>query len=256
MLDARAMTVSLSRREIVHGVSLAIGTGEIVSLLGPNGAGKSTLMRALAGVVPYAGSVAIDGRPAEAMRPGERARAIAYLPQEHVVHWPISIENLVLLGRLPYQRFGQAVLHADRQMVLSAMRMMQIDTLSDRPSTEVSGGELARALAARAIAQDTPVIIADEPAAGLDPAHQIRLMSAFRALAAQGKSILMSIHDIELAARWSDRVIIMNDGRIVASGAPGDAISAELLARVYGIKAEIGRNETGLTLTPLGLSEE
>ncbi|MBZ0162906.1 MAG: ABC transporter ATP-binding protein [Notoacmeibacter sp.] len=256
MLNAQSVTVSLSDREIVHDVSLAIAAGEVVALLGPNGAGKSTLMRALAGIIPFAGTLSVDGRPTATMRAGERARAIAYLPQDHVVHWPISIANLVLLGRLPHQRFGQAVSAADRQAALTAMRMMQIEGLADRPATEVSGGELARALAARAIAQDTPVIIADEPAAGLDPAHQIRLMSAFRSLAAEGKAVLLSIHDIELAARWSDRVVMMSDGRIVADGAPGEAISAALLARVYGIKARIGHDECGLTLTPLGLSED
>ena len=256
MLNAHSVTVSLSGREIVHDVSLAIAAGEVVALLGPNGAGKSTLMRALAGIIPFAGTLEVAGRPTATMRVGERARAIAYLPQDHVVHWPISIENLVLLGRLPHQRFGQAVSAVDRQAALTAMRMMQIGDLADRPATEVSGGELARALAARAIAQDTPVIIADEPASGLDPAHQIRLMSAFRSLAAEGKAVLLSIHDIELAARWSDRIVMMSDGRIVADGAPGEAISAALLARVYGIKARIGHDECGLTLTPLGLSED
>jgi iron complex transport system ATP-binding protein len=136
------------------------------------------------------------------------------------------------------------------------MELMQVAELAGRPSTEVSGGELSRALTARAIAQDTPVIVADEPAAGLDPAHQIRLMRAFRDLAAQGKAVLLSIHDIELAARWSDRMVVMNEGRIVADGKPSDAIDANLLARVYGITARIGRDERGLTLTPLGLSEE
>ena len=136
------------------------------------------------------------------------------------------------------------------------MESMQVIHLAGRPCTEISGGELARALAARAIAQDTPLIIADEPAAGLDPAHQIRLMSAFRDLARKGRTILLSLHDIELAARWADRVILMDEGRIAAAGKPADAINRATLARTYGITALIGADDCGMTLTPLGLSQE
>ena len=254
-LSVSDSSVDLGRREIIRSVSFDLAAGEVVALLGPNGAGKSTLMRALAGVIPYRGSVTYSGQEIAAMSAAERAHAIAFLPQQRLIHWPLSIGDLVLLGRLPHRRFGVAPMPEDRAAANAAMETMQIEALSERPANEVSGGELARALVARAIAQGTDIIIADEPAAGLDPAHQIRLMSAFRSLAKRGHTIFLSLHDIELAARWSDRVILISDGEIAAMGPPGEAVTDSVLAAVYGVTARIGHDETGMTLTTLGLAE-
>ena len=172
-LVARDAGVRLSGRIVLDGANLALSPGEVVGLLGPNGAGKSTLMRALAGQVERSGAVLIDGQDIAALAHQERARRIAYLPQARLIGWPLAVEKVVGLGRLPWQAFGRKAGPEDAAIVREAMAVMDVTHLAARPATELSGGEQARVVAARAIAQATPFLLADEPASGLDPAHQI-----------------------------------------------------------------------------------
>ena len=254
-LSARDLHVDLAGRTVLRGVELAVRPGEVVGLLGPNGAGKSTLMRALAGQVAHSGTVRIGERDAAGLSPAERARLVAYLPQARVIGWPMSVERAVGLGRLPWLGFGGRPGPRDMEICREAMAVMDVSGLADRRATELSGGEQARVLAARAIAQDTPVLIADEPASGLDPAHQISMMAALGSIARRGRAILVSLHDLTLAARWCDRVVLLRDGTVAADGDPAAVLDAAMLADVFGIRAHIAREDGRLVLAPVGLAD-
>jgi iron complex transport system ATP-binding protein len=180
------VTVQLNGTQILESISVEIHRGEVVGLLGPNGAGKSTLLRVLAGhIAPQAGTVEIDGKPLDSVPPLERASIVAYLPQRRDVAWHLSVRDVVALGRV--HRAGMGSLSAaDEQLCASAMHDTDVAHLAERDSRTLSGGELARVLLARALATDAPLLLADEPTAGLDPRHQIELMRVLRARAATG----------------------------------------------------------------------
>jgi len=238
-IAADALAVTLGGRDVVAGVSVRIGAG-LTGILGPNGAGKSTLVRALLGLVPSRGSVRVDDEPVAAMSRATLARRIAYLPQGQAVHWPVSAERLVMLGRLPHLGPLSHPGEADRAAVRRAMTVAEVDHLADRPATELSGGERARVLLARALAVEAPALIADEPLASLDPAHQIRGMEILRTQADAGATVLAVLHDLTLAARFCDRLLVMDGGRLVADGAPDAVLTPELLGAVYGITGWFG----------------
>lgn len=254
LLTLKELSVSLGDVVAVRDLSLGIGPGEFIGLIGPNGAGKSTLLRAIAGlVVPAAGQVLFQDEPLMKMPVSERARRISYVPQEHDIAWPIAVERLVALGRLPH-RHGFAATARDRQIVAAAMERMNVTAFAGRPATALSGGEKARVLIARALAQDTPLVLADEPVAGLDPAYQITLMNVFRELAAEGRSVIVSLHDLGLAARWCSRLLLVDGGRIVADGVPQDVLTPERLRDVYGIAAEFGMADGKMLVQPVDLA--
>jgi iron complex transport system ATP-binding protein len=255
MIEAENLCVDLSGRRVVSGVRLKLQPGTITGVLGPNGAGKSTLMRALAGQIASTGRIAVDGRDLARLSYAERARLIAHLPQARIISWPLVVRDLVGLGRMPWQGLSRAFSDHDRALCAEAMTMMDVTDLAERPATELSGGEQARVLAARAIAQDTPVLLADEPASGLDPAHQMTMMAGLRKLAAKGCSLLVSLHDLTLAARWCDRILLMKEGRLAAEGRPADVLTAERLDEVFGIVAHIDHDAGGMILAPVALAK-
>jgi len=252
-LSVRSLGVRLGQRDVLRGVSFELQPGEFVGLLGPNGAGKSTLLKAIMGLVAGSGSVLRDSRPLADMTPKQRARELAYLPQEREVAWPVSVRTLIELGRSPYRTGFDRPREQDRLAVEAAISAMDVGTLQDRSTLELSGGERARVLIARALAQETPVLLTDEPAAGLDPAHQIALMSTFRHLACEGRTVLASLHELTLAGQWCDRVILIADGSIVAEGAPAAVLTPSNLATVYGVRAQISVTSDGLSVVPTGL---
>ncbi|WP_173932052.1 ABC transporter ATP-binding protein [Chelativorans sp. Marseille-P2723] len=270
-LEVGQLDVSLSGRQVLRGAGFSLSAGEVVGLLGPNGAGKSTLMRALAGLVTpsagsmrfggedlaalaSAGSMRFGGEDLAALDPARRARILAYLPQTRTIGWRLSVRDVVSLGRLPWRRFGARPTHEDAKAVEAALKLMDIAALANRPATELSGGEQARVLAARAVAQATPLLVFDEPASGLDPAHQIMMMEALRRLGTEGRAVFVSLHDLTLAARWCDRVVMLKEGRLVAEGAPHAILTAECLSSVYGVKAHIAKAAGGMILVPTGLT--
>ncbi len=254
ILEAEDIAVELSGRRVVDISGLKLRAGQITGVLGPNGAGKSTLMRALVGHIAGVRRIAVDGRDVTLLPFAERARLIAHLPQARTISWPLSVENLVGLGRLPWQGIARAFSDRDRALCAEAMAMMDIASLAQRPATELSGGEQARVLAARAIAQDTPVLLADEPASGLDPAHQMTMMAGLRQLAAKDRAVLVSLHDLTLAARWCDRILLMKDGRLAAEGTPTDVLTADTLREIFGVVAHIGHDAGGMILAPVALA--
>jgi iron complex transport system ATP-binding protein len=256
LLSVSDLKVSLGGKPVLKGLSLEIGAGEFVGLIGPNGAGKSTLLRSVLGFVACQGRVAIGGQDATAMTARERARRIAYLPQERDIAWPVSVETLVMLGRFPHRGAFAAPGEADRAIADAAMRRMEVDGFRDRPATALSGGERARVLIARALAQDAPLLLADEPAAGLDPSHQITLMRTFASLAGEGRGVVASMHDLGFAARWCSRLILIDRGTVAADGAPRAVLTPERLRTVYHIEAFLGEAAGGPVMLPLDIAGE
>ncbi|MBU6373246.1 MAG: ABC transporter ATP-binding protein [Alphaproteobacteria bacterium] len=242
------VTVFRRARAALSGVSLSVRAGELVALLGPNGAGKTTLLRTALGLLkPDGGTVRLAGADPAALDARARARAIAYLPQARPLAWPIRIRDLVLLGR-----FAHAGGHPgpdDHAAAARALAACGLDALADRRATDVSGGELARAHIARALAAETPALAADEPAAGLDPGHAWRVMGLLRARADAGGAVLVSVHDPALAAAFADRVVVLAGGCVTAEGRPDAALTPDLMARVYGVRT--GPSRLALEVTGL-----
>jgi len=249
-LEAKGIGVSLSGRAIVHEAHLALDPGELVGLIGPNGAGKSTLIRALAGTIAHDGEVLLDGAPARRLTPRQRARAIAYLPQDRRIEWGITVRDLVALGRHPFQRRFARLSDADEAAIDTALETVDAGPIAARSAKALSGGETARVLLARALAAGAPVLLADEPVAALDPYHQLHVMEVLRAQARSGAGVLVVLHDMTLAARFLDRVIVLVGGRIVREGPPGEALDAALLETVYGVTPLIGEHEGDRWLVP------
>lgn len=235
LLSVSGLSVSLAGAKVLDDVSFAVQPGEFVGLIGPNSAGKSTLLRAILQLLPATGSVRIADRDASAMRAKERACLVSYLPQERDVAWAVTVEMLVSLGRAPRQPTFAPLGEADRVAVHAAMRRMDVTHLGNRAATELSGGELARVLIARALAQETPLLLADEPAAGLDPLHQIALMRTCSSLAGEGRAVIASLHDLGLAARWCSRIILLHRGQILSDGAPETVLSEPNIKSAYGV---------------------
>ena len=225
----RDVRLALGQRVVLDAIDAAIPPGRITAVVGPNGAGKSTLLRACAGLIsPERGAISLADRPLDAYARAELARAIAYLPQERAVHWPLAARAVVALGRLPHH-------DVKPEAIERALAAMDITLLADRPVSQLSGGERARVLVARALAQEAPLLIADEPTAGLDPAHALTLFSCFRQLATEGRTVVVALHDLSLAARFADHVILLANGRIAASGPPGEVLAPRNLEPAFGV---------------------
>jgi iron complex transport system ATP-binding protein len=237
-IEARGLHVSLKGRAVLRGLDFAAEPGRLTAVIGRNGAGKTTLLKVLAGlVIPHAGAALLDGADLAGWERHRRARVLAYLPQERLVHWALTARAVVGLGRMPYQPFGVGESAADRAAIDAALAAMDAGHLSERPVPELSGGERARVLVARALAQDPRVLLADEPAAGLDPAHQLTLFRHLAALAAAGRTIVVAVHDLSLAARFCHSIALVHEGRTLAAGAPPEVLTPANLAAAYGITA-------------------
>ncbi len=246
MLTLRSLSVARGPCTVLDDITLHISAGEFVGLIGPNGAGKTTLMRAALGLLPHGGQSSLAALPAQT-----RARAVAWMPQAREIAWPVSVETLIALGRLPHLATGARPAPVDRAAIDAAIAGMGLEGFRTRAANQLSGGEQARVLIARVLAQDTPLILADEPAAGLDPAHQITLMQAFAAEAARGRSVVASLHDLGLAARHCTRIIALHRGRIAADGPPAQVLNAALLAEVFHITAWVANTPYGPVCQPL-----
>ena len=237
-LTAQGLSVTLSGRAVLHDVSLALPSGRLVALVGPNGAGKTTLLRALAGLVPSKGIVRVGGNALSALSLRERARRFAYLPQGHMVHWPLPARDIVALGRYPHGATDSARLTpADAEAVARAMRIADVVDFAERPVTELSGGERSRVALARVLAVEAPVILADEPTSSLDPRHQLDVMKTLRLATGKGALVIVVTHDLGLAARFADTILVLSDGRLVSQGAPMEALSEQIMADVFRIRA-------------------
>jgi iron complex transport system ATP-binding protein len=237
-LNAQNLNVTLAGRVVLRDVSLALSAGHLVALVGPNGAGKTTLLRALAGLVPSEGAIHVGGDALSSLSLRERARRFAYLPQGHIVHWPLPARDIVALGRYPHGATDPARLTPrDTEAVQRAMQAADVTKFAARRVTELSGGERSRVALARVLAVEAPVILADEPTNSLDPRHQIDVMKTLRTAADQGGLVMVVTHDLGLAARFADTVVVLSEGRLVSLGAPADALSEQVMAEVFRISA-------------------
>jgi iron complex transport system ATP-binding protein len=237
-LTAQGLGVTLAGRSVLNGISLSLTSGHLVALVGPNGAGKTTLLRALAGLIPSDGAIHAGGDALASLSLRERARRFAYLAQGHIVHWPLPARDIVALGRYPHGATDPARLTPkDSDAVLRAMQIADVMAFSERRVTELSGGERSRVALARVFAVEAPVILADEPTSSLDPRHQIDVMNSLRTAAGKGTLVIVVTHDLGLAARFADTVLVLSDGRLVSHGAPAEALSEQVMADVFRISA-------------------
>lgn len=231
-----AQSLSLPGR--LTGVSARFAPGTLTAICGPNGAGKSSLLSALAGLLPPAcGQVLLDDAPLASLAAAERACAIGYLAQSAQVAWDVSVETLVALGRIPHQWQGGTNARLDTAAIAAALSAMELEGLAHRPASQLSGGERARALLARVLAGQPRWILADEPLANLDLAHAAALMALLRSQAGMGTGVLVVLHDLASAMNHAQRVLVLDQGQIIADGPPHEALSEAVIARVWGIRA-------------------
>ena len=239
-LATRNLVVRRAGVDVVEQVSFSADGGGVIGIVGPNGAGKSTLVQALLGLVASTGDILLDGQPLGRRSRAQIARTIAYLPQGQSLHWPLSVDRLVALGRLPHLAPLSRMTTEDRAAVDRAMATADVTAFATRTATELSGGERARVLLARALAVEAPALIVDEPLASLDPAHQMRVMEILRDQAKRGVLVIAVLHDLGLAARYCDRLMMIDRGRLVADGPPDAVLTPERLRETYGIRAWFG----------------
>lgn len=250
LLSADGLTLGYGARTVLDGVNLRVDRGELVALIGPNGAGKSTLLAAIAGdASPSAGTVRLDDRPLSAFRPLEMARRRSVLTQSNEVSFSFTVAEVVDMGRAPWAAESDAA--TDRAVVDRALRDADLEHLQHRRVPELSGGERARVAYARVRAQDCDLLLLDEPTASLDIRHQERLLAQVREHTLAGGSAVVVLHDLNLAAAFADRVVLLDAGRVQADGPPRDVLTPDLLSRVYQYPIRVIHDPAGeLTILP------
>ena len=241
LLTLKNLSVRRGQCPVLKNVSLEIRNHELIGLVGPNGAGKTTLLKAALGLIEYSGNSSLAKLPLN-----ERSSTAAWMPQEREINWPISVLDTVALGQLLRSK------NLDKNEIINnALERTGLTNYRNRISTELSGGEQARVLLARALAQNTPLILADEPIAGLDPATQLTTMKMFVDMAKEGKGVLLSLHDLNLAATFCTKIVMLDRGKIYASGDPELTMTDENLEKVFNIRAYHARTDKGIICQPI-----
>lgn len=246
------MSVTIAGRPILDAVSLDFAPGQVTAIVGPNGAGKSTLLTCLAGLrSPTAGTVRLGEERLGAMAARTRARRLAFLPQTPEVAWSVECRTLVELGRTPFIG-ARGMTAEDRAVVDRALEAAHVRAFEHRLVNSLSGGERARVLIARALAGEPEWLLADEPMTGLDPAHQIDVAALFRRLAADGVGVVVTLHDLSMALRVSDRILVLAEGGVLADDPPATALNPEVLKRAYGVEASLTQGPGGPLIDVIG----
>jgi iron complex transport system ATP-binding protein len=242
-IEARDVIARFGPVTILHAVNVTIRPGQMIGLIGPNGSGKTTLLRMLAGLrAAESGRVLYNGRPVKEIGLRELARNIAYLAQSANVHWHMQVDSVIDLGRLPHRRALHGLTAADRDAVERAIAACDVAAFRTRTMSEVSGGERLRILLARALAVDAELLLADEPIAALDPLHQLQVMKLLQQTARQGRGVVVVLHDLALAGRYCDRLVLLADRSIIADGAPSEVLTDVNIARAYGVAVVRGEH--------------
>jgi iron complex transport system ATP-binding protein len=252
ILEAGGLTLKRGRREILAGLDLSLRAGEVTALVGPNGAGKSTLLAGLCGLLPpIAGAVRLDGQDLSALPPMARARRIGFLPQMPEIAWPLEVRILVGLGRTPHIG-ARGLSAADARIIDAALEEAGAADLAERDASTLSGGERARVMIARVLAGEPDWLLADEPLAGLDPGCQIDAAETLVRRARAGCGVVLTLHDLTLAARIADRVLVLAEGRLLADGPPEVALVPDVLARAVAGRTALRRGPEGASVDVLG----
>jgi iron complex transport system ATP-binding protein len=243
-IEASGIAIAFDGKPILTGIDLALRPGELVGLIGANGAGKTTLLRILADLLPpAAGTVLYDGKLARALGRRTLAQRLAFLAQGGSVQWQMRAEAVVALGRLPHRRPFADLTEVDRAAIADAFAAADASAFRERSLDSLSGGERMRVLLARALAVEAEMLLADEPLVGLDPRHQLEAMALFRRIAAAGTGVVVVLHDLALAGRFCDRLVLLDDGRILADGSPAAVLDDGNLARAFGIAVARGERD-------------
>ncbi len=240
LLKAENANVELGERDALKGVSASFQPGALTGVIGPNGAGKTTLLRALAGLVPIkSGRISLDGEPIDSFERKETARRVGYLAQKQEPAFPFRVDETVMMGRYPHQGRLAPETGADRAAVTTALRDVDAAGLADRAINELSGGELQRVLIARTLAAQTPVLLLDEPVANLDVRHCLDILAILRAQASEGRTVVVSAHDLNLAHHYCDHLILLYEGEILAQGDASGVLTPGLIEKAFQVNAEI-----------------
>ena len=245
-LELRDLTVRFGRREVLHGFSDVVRSGEWLGLIGPNGAGKSSLLRAVVGTIPSTGDVLVDGVSLSLRSRQRRAALVAYVPQEPLMPDDMTGAEYVLLGRSPYVGyFGSETKH-DRALVRDVLDRLDLQELADRRLGTLSGGERQRLVIARALATEAPILLLDEPTSALDIGHQQQALELVARLRREhGLTVVSAMHDLTLAGLYSDRLTLLYAGQVVASGSAETVLRADTLAEFYGVRVSVHHEPDG-----------
>jgi iron complex transport system ATP-binding protein len=245
VIDLEAVTVRYGDDPVVEDVSLSVASGELVALVGPNGAGKTSLLRTVNGLVePAAGRVLVDGDDVAGLSAGPLARRVATVPQATSLGFDFDVRGVIEMGRLPYRSRFAGPTAADREAVDRALARTDTERFADRSVGSLSGGERQRVLLARALCQETPALVLDEPTASLDINHQVATFSLVRELVDEGRAAVAAVHDLDLAARFCDRLALLAGGRLAAAGPPRAVLESSVLERAYGVRVEVTDHPT------------
>jgi len=249
MVSLEDVTVRRGRRTVLDAANVQFGAGKLAVVIGPNGAGKSTLLDVAAGLLPPdTGRVLLDGQSLSSLSRRELAKRRAYLPQNPQIDWAISVERVVALGLTAHLPAFGGLPATWRERIDLALDRFDLVDLRDRPATQLSGGELARVMLARATVGDPALLIVDEPTAGLDPRHALDAARRLRTLADGGCAVIVALHDLDLAARIADDVVAMKNGRIEAHGLAETVLTDPILSDLYDIEARVSRTADGATI--------
>jgi len=254
LLEATGLSVKFGDRTILDDIGFSVDKGEFIGLIGANGTGKTTLLRTLSGMLSeHKKKINFLGHPLSDYQPKQLAQKLAYLPQGNESHWSITAENLVMLGRLPYQKAWQGASELDHHIVQQVMQACDVSQFATHTIDTLSGGERARVFLSRALAVEPQLLLVDEPIAGLDPGHQIEVMDKFRQLSESGMGIVCVIHDLTLAARYCQKLVMLDEKKIISQGLPEQVLSPENLACCFNIRAHISEVEGQPLVVPIAL---
>ncbi|BBM69906.1 ABC transporter ATP-binding protein [Rhodothermus marinus] len=246
MVAANGLRVALGGRTILDGLTFEIPAGSFVGLLGPNGSGKTTLIRTISGVLPYTGHLSLRGRPLRSWPRRALARQVAVVRQAPTLAFDFTVEDIVLLGRAPHKGWLEPFTAADRARVREALAAVDLADAAHRLIHTLSGGEQQRVFLAQALAQEADLLLLDEPTAHLDVHYQFEFLDRVRGLVAEGRTVVAVFHDLSLAARYADRLLVLHRGRLVADGPPAEVLAEALIARVFRMAARIHYLPDGL----------
>ncbi len=254
-LECSNLGFSYGKQPVIKEVNLCFGKGEFIGLIGPNGAGKSTLLNLLMGMItPSEGHVALAGQPLKHYKQRDIARHISLVPQDVSINYAFSVREIVAMGRNPHLGPFQSESNRDRQLINLAMEKTDLLQMADRRVNQLSGGERQRVFIARAIAQEAPILLMDEPTASLDICHQLEVLNLVKTLTEENHLAIAAIHDLELASRFCDQLILIAEGKVITQGTPAEVLTKQNLYQYFSIEAEVepyGHGEQSVRVTAL-----